>query len=280
MRKTPRSPRVLPVVLAAVLWLLGAAALADERPAAPDQLLPVMPASAELAPGAPMPDFAAITDLRTRKLRFFAYLLPLVEAENQRLVQMRQRLEFIRDHVRFQREIPADDLAWLQEVSAEYEVDPVDPQEPGFWRLIRLRVDTVPENLVLVQAALESAWGTSRFARQGNNLFGQWCFCPGCGLVPADRPEDEDYEVARFDSVAESVASYMRNLNTGRSYRKLREMRDGMRNEGQTPEPEAIADGLMYYSERGSSYIDEIRSMLRHNAAVIREVRGHLAAES
>ena len=129
----------------------------------------------------------------------------------------------------------------------------------------------------LLQAAIESAWGTSRFAREGNNLFGQWCFSPGCGIVPDERPIGEGYEVASFETVLESVASYMRNLNTGWAYRELREIREQMRLDGRQPDPAEFADGLLSYSERGPVYIEVIRSMLRHNAEVIDEAKSLLS---
>jgi Bax protein len=137
-------------------------------------------------------------------------------------------------------------------------------------------VDAVPDHLVLAQAANESAWGTSRFAREGNNLFGQWCFRQGCGLVPASRPDGATYEVARFESVSQSIGSYMHNLNTGRTYQELREIRALARENGHDPDANAMAAGLMSYSERGEDYISELRSMIRHNAEVIEEARANL----
>ncbi|MBU8871306.1 MAG: glucosaminidase domain-containing protein [Gemmatimonadales bacterium] len=223
-----------------------------------------------------LPDFAGIQQVRARKLSFFKFLLPLVQLENQRLSETRRRLNYIHDHVRFRRDILSRDRLWLAMVAEEFGVGLPDPGDPAFWRLIRLRVDTVPEELVLVQAAMESAWGTSRFAQEGNNLFGQWCFSPGCGIVPQERPIGEVYEVASFNTVHESVVSYMRNLNTGRAYRDLREIREGMRLDGSRPDPAAIADGLTSYSERGPAYIEVIRSMLRKNAEVIDEAKSLL----
>ena len=69
---------------------------------------------------------------------------------------------------------------------------------------------------------MESGWGESRFAQQGNNLFGEWCFTKGCGIVPSQRKEGATHEVRRFDSVDDALASYMHNLNTGHAYKALR----------------------------------------------------------
>ena len=230
--------------------------------------------------GTTLPDFEGYEDIQTKKLRFFSWLLPLVHDENARLADLRKRLEYIHDHVRWGHPLDTEDRAWLAEVSHEFGVGGMDPLHEEFWVLIRERVDTLPDNLVLVQAANESAWGTSRFAQEGNNLFGQWCFRQGCGLVPNDRPEGEIYEVAKFDSVDESVASYMHNLNTGRVYRELREIRAAHREVGEDPEASELAAGLMRYSVRGQDYIDELRAMIRHNDDVIEEAREILAENS
>jgi len=226
-----------------------------------------------------LPDLSGYQDVHARKLRFFGFLLPMVEAENRRLADIRRRLHFVYEHVRWEREIPADDRAWLETVVRDFRIEKSDFSATDFWYDALLRVDGVPENLVLVQAANESAWGTSRFAREGNNLFGQWCFSPGCGIVPEHRPHGATYEVAEFSSVDESVSSYMRNLNTGHSYQLLREIRARMRGEDLQPDPAELAAGLTSYSERGLAYVDEIRAMLRHNEEVISEARSRAVSE-
>lgn len=220
-----------------------------------------------------LPDFSGIADSAERKLRFFSFLLPLVQEENRWLDVARRRLEYIHDHIRFERPIPPADRVWLDRIAAEFGLEGYDPRDPVFWCRVRRRVDIVPEDLVLVQAAMESAWGTSRFARQGCNLFGQWCTSPGCGIVPADRPAGQEHEVARFATVNASIASYLRNLNTGRSYRKLRRIREKMREQGLEPDAARMAGGLTPYAQRGAHYVQTIRAMLRHNADVIEEAR-------
>jgi Bax protein len=132
------------------------------------------------------------------------------------------------------------------------------------------RVDTVPLELVLSQAANESAWGTSRFARKANNLFGQWCFSKGCGLVPARRNAGSTHEVAAFKSPQLSVRSYLRNLNTGRVYKDLRNIRAAKRAEGKQATAYEIAAGLSKYSERGQAYVKEIRAMIKYNGKYMR----------
>lgn len=227
----------------------------------------------------PLPDFSVYRDVSERKTRFFDYLLPLVTAENERLAGLRTRLRYIQQTVRWGRKMADADQVWLSRVLAEYRLPPGDPRQPEFWVAVFERVDTLPTELVLVQAANESAWGTSRFAREGNNLFGQWCFRKGCGIVPAGRPAGATYEVARYATVGESVDSYMHNLNTGPTYQLFRELRARMRAQGLEPDATELAAGLLEYSERGQDYVDALRAMIRHNAEIIVELRRNSATE-
>jgi Bax protein len=224
-----------------------------------------------------LPDFTNIPDVQDKKMSFFGYLLPLVQEENQRLLDLRTRLSYIHEHIRWDRDIDLEDRMWLHDVIEEFRIPETDIHSQEFWQTALRRVDALPDHLVLAQAANESAWGTSRFAREGNNLFGQWCFREGCGLVPASRPEGATYEVARFDSVSQSIGSYMHNLNTGRTYQELRDIRAEARDQGREPDAEEMAGGLMSYSERGEDYIRELRSMIRFNSDVIEEARSRLS---
>jgi Bax protein len=219
-----------------------------------------------------LPDFQDISDVNLKKTEFFRFLKPLVAQENQRILDIRRRLGFIQDHLRFQRPLDQEDSQWLEMVAQEFRLPSAQPHDPAFWEELLRRVDSIPEDLVLVQAANESAWGTSRFAREGNNLFGQWCFRPGCGMVPEGRPAGARYEVAAFDSISDSIRSYLKNLNTGRVYGDLRRMREDCRREGREPQASELAKGLTSYSERGMAYVTEIRAMLRHNAPVIAQL--------
>ncbi len=221
----------------------------------------------------PLPDFAALADVSLRKERFFDYLLPLVQAENEGLSEIRRRLGYLRDLYRWERNIDRRDHDWLALVISTYLLPAGDPHSPGFWTTVFERVDGLPTDLVLAQAANESAWGTSRFAREGNNLFGQWCFRPGCGIVPAGRAAGAQHEVAHFETVSQSVGSYMHNLNTGPSYQHFREIRARIREQGSEPGAAELVAGLANYSARGLEYVDELRAMIRHNADIIDKLR-------
>jgi len=272
-------------ILTASVWLAISAtslSLIRTATAAPDDSSMVTWAIASDSAdwsGAVLPDFAAYGDVQIRKVRFFSYLVPLVRAENKRVAKDRRRLTYICAQVRWQQEINAVDRVWLRKLVEEYKLSETDPHNPDFWAAAWRRVDILPLELVLVQAANESAWGTSRFAREGNNLFGQWCFSEGCGIVPGDRPVDASYEVASFGTVRESLGSYVHNLNTGRSYRRLRTLRAEMRRQGRQLDAAELAAGLVSYSQRGTAYVAELQAMIRHNAQIFHELRGQVAKE-
>ena len=227
-----------------------------------------------------LPDFDAVEDISERKQAFFDFLAPIVMAENRRVLGQRERLLDLARALRAGERIGLLDRRWLGRLAAEYDVarDPDAPQERTLEivALLERRVDAVPVPLALVQAATESGWGRSRFATEANNLFGHWCYEPGCGLVPERRNAGAGHEVAAFDSVAESVRRYVRNLNTHDAYAPLRAIRARMRRDGESPTAMALADGLIRYSERREAYVDEIKMVIRVNRPIIEKVRDTL----
>lgn len=171
----------------------------------------------------------------------------------------------IRDRMDRHQVVSEKDQHWLQALAAEYRIDVTAVNEVQLWVLLKRRVDTVPYRLALAQAANESNWGTSRFAREGLNLFGQWCFTPGCGMVPTKRATGKMHEVARYKSVNESVAAYIRSINRVHMYTPLRILRRDIRNRGERPTAIELAQEISGYSERGEAYVQEIQQMIRIN---------------
>ncbi len=211
-----------------------------------------------------LPDFGKITDIRTKKKAFFDFISPSIEKANSVIMAEKAVLaEIIKDYDMTQ--VLADEhTQQLGQLNKRYRVSsrlPVDQQLAA----LKLRVDVIPDALVLVQAANESAWGTSRFARIGLNFFGIWCYSKGCGMVPRARNEGADHEVEAFQSVNDAVTRYLNNLNTNAAYENLRAIRANLRAYEQPLSPEVLATGLVSYSERGNDYIMEINDMLRHN---------------
>ncbi len=207
-----------------------------------------------------------VVDARTRKLRFFALLRPLVQTENKRIVELRTRL------LELSRKTDAytpEQMDLIRPLAAKYRVPLDGKPDSAFWAMLLKRLDKVPVELALAQAANESAWGTSRFARDGNNYFGQWCYKEGCGIVPARRNVDLSHEVKVFASAAESVRAYIYNLNTTSAYKRLRSLRQYMRRSGAKFDAALLAGGLSTYSERGAEYVKSIRNLIRHNQSLM-----------
>jgi len=212
-----------------------------------------------------LPDMGSFKDVNEKKQTFFDFLQPIVAEMNQKIAAERAWLTVVEG--RIDRGEPLDfwQINFLRVLAEYYKVD----QEPGskqFFSALYRRVDTLPTSLVLAQAANESAWGTSRFAVAGNNLFGQWCFIKGCGLVPSGRDSSARHEVKKFASIDASVAAYFRNLNTHQQYQPLRQIRTELRYLQLPIDSTFLVWGLEGYSIRGEPYIRELISMIDHNA--------------
>ena len=216
------------------------------------------------SPSAAMPDFRKMNSAE-RKEAFKAYLRPVIKAENARLMELRYMIKQMYAGVNNRGQTLSDnDKEWLVNLARKYRSEPRDFPSNEAFRSLLMHVDVIPLKLAIAQAAHESAWGTSRFAVVGNNLFGQWCFKKGCGIVPARRQAGATHEVAAFSTSAEAVQSYMHNLNSHPAYRQLRVVRYQQREKNQIPDGHAMAIGLQKYSARGMTYVNLIRDMIKN----------------
>lgn len=205
-----------------------------------------------------LPDFTQYTNVKEKKQAFFGFLRPLAEQANIQVLRLREELS----HIHPQR-ITKQQAQRLKRLAKTYKIKTEDSAEQ--LGLLLRKIQIIPESLVLAQAANESAWGTSRFAVEGNNLFGQWCFKAGCGLVPSGRPEGAKYEVRLFKTPQDSVSAYVRNLNSHGGYIDLRKIRECLLTSQQEVTGRALASGLLHYSSRGIEYINEIKQLIRVN---------------
>lgn len=210
------------------------------------------------------PDFTQYADVRLKKRKFFEYLRPKVEAENGKIRRQRQHLIQIANRLDNGEELTHQQQQVVTEIAKQYKVS-LRHIDSGTIELLLERVDVIPVEMVLVQAANESGWGSSRFALEGNNYFGQWCFTAGCGLVPNKRTTGMTHEVAKFGSSDESVAAYLLNLNTNAAYQELRQVRGGLRHSDTKVTAQDLVPTLIAYSERKQDYVDELLQMLDHN---------------
>jgi Bax protein len=204
-----------------------------------------------------------------KKRAFFRLLGPLVLHANELIQADRQQLESTIATLRSGESISPREETFLRETAIAYKVAETDSDMDITDRalqdeLIR-RVDTLPPSLVLAQAAEESGWGTSRFAVEGNALFGMWTWGDE-GIRPQQqRSEHGDHKIASYETPLHSVVAYMRNLNTHRSYETLRTRRAELRRSGVKVTGWDLAKTLTRYSERGQGYVDALHGLMKTN---------------
>ena len=218
-----------------------------------------------------MPDFAAIRDIQLKKQAFFDFLQPYVDAKNVEVRQQRLRLQLIVARIKVGVGLGHDENVFLWDLARKYEIRGDDLHEAGFLDRLMHRVDVLPPSLVLAQAANESGWGTSRFAQEGYNFFGQWCYPEGCGLVPGNRDAYSSHEVKSFTSMEAAVNAYFRNLNTFTSYQDLRLIRQELRQDSKPIDGISLTEGLVKYSERGQEYIRDLQAVIYKNNLLARD---------
>ncbi len=204
-------------------------------------------------------DLESISHAPDRKAVFLRFMLPYVLQANDRVRQERAKLLSLRRNTNIGEALRPADQIWLDAMLKKYRL-----KHENFAALI-LRVDAVPVSLVLAQAAVESGWGTSRFALEGNALFGQWTSVNSRGITPRGREAGRNYKIRAFSHLDDAVDAYLRNLNTHRAYRKFRARRAALRAQNQRIDSVAIATTLTSYSEIGKAYVVLVRRVITQN---------------
>ena len=211
------------------------------------------------------PNFSAMEDVKTRKQAFVDYLKPIINDINQQRATERQELKSLYADLTSGKALGYLERRKLESWSERYAIEFQPDNLTATAKKLLLRLDEIPVSMVLAQAALESAWGTSRFVREGNNFFGQWCFTRGCGMVPNARSKGATHEVQEFSSPEEALTTYFKNINSHLAYQQVRRIRAQSRKAGKPLSGIEMVGGLQKYSERGQVYIDELRSVIRYN---------------
>lgn len=207
-------------------------------------------------------DLDSVASTSHKKSLFFRALLPIILAENDYVRQERNYALHL-----FEKGVPAIGSAervWLDERVKRYRIRG-SLDYVAVRKQLMQRLDVVPPSLALAQAASESGWGVSRFAQEGNNLFGHVTANANKGMLPAARPAGIGLAMRTFPSVSASVRAYVNNLNTSRVYSDLWRLRERMRSTAELLDPAALAGGLLAYSERGQDYIEDIRTIMSNN---------------
>ena len=240
---------------------------APAQPAAPASSSEMSPAPATEPEPAPVVEAAPVeTQERAGRAReyqreFLEMLRPIVERENARLRALRINVQGMLDRLAQDR-VTEVERRELLSLARHYRVEGRVLSDPAAREDLVNRIDTIPVALALAQAANESAWGTSRFAREGNNLFGIWTYDESKGIVPEGRAEGAKHLVRRFEGFSESVRYYLHTLNSHPAYQALRDARSRARGEGERPTAIELAAGLVKYSAKGQSYVKLIRQLI------------------
>jgi len=204
-----------------------------------------------------------------KKRAFFRLLGPLILHANELIQADRQELESIIGALREGKTISPRQESFMRKTAVAYMLgegeDSVDINDRALQDELIRRVDTLPPSLVLAQAAEESGWGTSRFAVEGNALFGMWTWGDE-GIRPEQqRSEHGDHKIASHETPMDSVIAYMQNLNTHRSYESLRARRAELRRSGTKVTGWELAKTLTQYSERGQDYVNALHALMKTN---------------
>jgi Bax protein len=209
----------------------------------------------------PLPNFKKYRNVEKKKKAFFDFLYPVIRDENQVLLGIRWRL--LRD---IDWTLPQH-AEWLIALGESYRVPAGATINETRLQLLE-KIDVVPPSLAMAQAAKDSLWGTSRFARVANNLFGERCHTRGCGIVPRNRSGRSTYEIQRYADVGGSVADYIHSLNSSPKLREFRRLRRIAREEVRFVYGDELVLGLKRYSSRGDAYVAELQSALFVNNLV------------
>ena len=210
----------------------------------------VKPISLTLLPA----EIKKIENAKKRKDLFIQIILPLVIAENNSIKLDRNKLFNILNKSKNTK----TEQYWLNSKFKQYGVVNKNLST------LKIRMDEVPVSMAIAQAAKETGWGTSRFAQEGNALFGQWTWS-GDGIKPSEADDESTHKVMKFNILQASVKAYQRNLNTHSTYKDFRSARAELRDNGEKLDSIILSEHLDEYAETGKEYVKTLQQIIRQN---------------
>ena len=199
-------------------------------------------------------DLDELESTQLKKETFIKIVLPLIVAENERILADREKLITLSG-----KKYTTDaEKQWIRQKLLEYKVKKGDLKE------LFVRMDIIPTSIALAQAAKESGWGTSRYALEGNAIFGQWTWS-GQGIAPLDRESNKNHKILKFPILRASVKAYKNNLNTHKSYSKFRAKRSSLREKSKKISGLELTETLNNYAQTGSKYTQILNQIIRQN---------------
>ena len=199
-------------------------------------------------------EITMIEDTKKRKNFFIQIVLPLIVKENNNIRLDRKTLFKIIN----KNNNTLAEKQWLEKKYKQYGINSRDLST------LKIRMDEIPASLAIAQAAKETGWGTSRFAQEGNALFGQWTWS-GEGLKPKDAEAGKGHKVMKFNVLQASVRAYQRNLNTHSTYKNFRKARAEFRDANQPLDSLKLSEYLNNYAETGSQYVEVLQKIIVQN---------------
>ena len=202
--------------------------------------------------------------LSPKKIDFIETVLPLISYENQKILLERQRLIKIKNYLQIKKTLHKSDVEYLNQIAKKYQISSKNKHKIDLLNELLISIDVIPNSIVLAQAANESGWGSSRFAKEYNALFGQYTYDENNGIIPFDREEGKKHLVRYFSSFNKSVESYFKNINTHYAYKRFREVRSQINKKDLNKNIKILTQTLDVYAE-DESYVNTINSIIDSN---------------
>lgn len=203
-------------------------------------------------------ELTTLKDADIKKELFISTMLPPILKVNEFILYERNRLLEIMSSIEMNGDASLDDLYWLRRKMLRYRMEDFNIDE------LHSRMNIIPPSLALTQAAIETGWGASRFAQEANALYGQWTWNDETGMIPLERQSGENHSIKRFQNLISAVEGYALNLNTHTAYEDFRIVRSKS-SDGVIEVNDDLLFTLLYYSELGFEYVDNLSSIMRVN---------------
>ncbi len=202
--------------------------------------------------------------LNEQKQKFVKTVLPLIINENQKILSKRNEIMVLRAKLTENNSLNSFELKKLRKLSKKYKIKFDNEHKMEVIDKLLSRVEMIPNSIVLAQAAIESGWGSSRFAQEYNALFGEYTYDNTKGVVPLERENGDTHLIKAFNSYNNSVVSYFNNINSHYAYEDFREIRNIMRERNNFSNVNLLVESLSTYAE-DKNYIKTIKQVIKTN---------------
>ena len=202
--------------------------------------------------------------LDSNKKAFVKTVLPIIINENQNILMTRSFVKNLKNKLETFRTLENKEIRTLNDIAKHYNIKYREKHKLDLVNEILFNVDIIPNSIVLAQAAIESGWGSSRFAREHNALFGEYTYDTEKGVIPLNRDSGKTHLIKSFNSLDSSVKSYFNNINSHYAYREFRDIRKIMRDKNNFSDVDLLVKKLETYAA-DSNYVNTIRSVIEKN---------------